>query len=101
MPAIEPGEPFTVQYGNGHTIEVVALSLRQKRLITQLLISVQNLTVTAESIDDLYGKCEDMVRMCCPTVTEEQMEQLDECLSMEIASNTLAGAALDGEEKKS
>ena len=102
MPAaLEPGETFEIEYGNGHTIQVVALSLRQKRRITQLLLQVQNLEVTVESIDELYSNCEDMVRMCCPDITDEELDKLDERLSMEIASNTLAGAALTAEEKKS
>lgn len=101
MPAIEPGERFTVEYGNGHKTNVVALSLRQKRKIMQLLLHVQDLKITTASIDDLYAKCEEMVRMCCPDITEEQLDKLDESLAMEIASATLAGAVLDPEEKKS
>lgn len=100
MPAIEPGERFTVSYGNDHTIEVVALSLRQKRQVTSDLKQVQQLKDSPESIGMLYEICEAMLRSCVPDIDESLLDELDETMAMEIVGNTLGVAAVSEDEAK-
>ena len=100
MAAIEPGEKFIVGYGNGHEVEVVALSLRQKRTVTKDLKQVQELKTDAGSLDQLYEICDRMLRECLGDVAEDLIDRIDETMAMEIVGKTLGCAALTEEERK-
>jgi len=100
MAYLEPGERFTVKYGNGHTIEVVALSGRQKRKVMSLVDEVSQMQSTMQSKTRLFDIAEEAFLLCCPDASDELMDKLDERLQLEIVGQTLQGATLSDEDKK-
>ena len=100
MTALEPGDRFKVSYGNDHVIEVVALSGRQKRSLIAMFEEIKELQTSAASKVRLFEITEDALRLCCPDITDEQIDKMDEQHQMEIAGKTLAKAALSEDELK-
>ena len=100
MSAIEPGEPITIKYGNGHTIKGVALSARQKRKIHQLITETKDLPKTQEAFVRLLDIAEEALRIAVPNITEEQLDTLDERQQLEIAGQSLVANYLTDEDRK-
>lgn len=100
MTPLEPGDKFTVGYGNGHTIQVVALSGRQKRNVIAMLEEIKSLQAESASKLRLFEIAEDAVRVCVPGLTEEQIDKMDETQQLEIVGKTIAKAALSEDEIK-
>lgn len=100
MAAIEPGERFEVSYGNGHQIEVVALSGRQKRRIVSLMAEVKQLDKTPESAARVYDIAEEAFLICVPDATDELLDKLNERQQFEIVSATIAEQMLSEDDKK-
>lgn len=100
MAYLEPGERFTVNYGNGHTIEVVALSGRQKRKVMSLVEEVSQIQAVTKSKTRLFDIAEEAFLLCCPDASDELMDRLDERLQLEIVGQTLQGATLSDDDKK-
>lgn len=100
---LEPGEPYEIEYGNGHSLSVVALSARQKKKLVSILQAVQSLdTKQIDSLSTLYDLAEEGLKICSPGITDEQIEKMDEQQQMEVIGKTLAGALpTAGEQKKS
>ena len=94
MANIEPGEKFTVQYGNGHEVEVVALNMRQRRDVIRLLAAVQDVSPVEalESIEAALG-------FCCPSISDEFVNSLDEEMAMEIVQATMEKQRLSEDER--
>lgn len=100
MTPLEPGDKFKVGYGNGHVIEVVALSGRQKRKLLALMEEINALKTEAASKVRVFDIAEEAVRICVPDLTDEQIEKMDETQQLEIAAATMAKAALSEDEIK-
>ena len=100
MSAITPGDKFEVSYGNGHKLQVVALSLRQKREVTGMLTKIQTLQEDPTSIGLLFELCEDMLRICCPDLPDHLLDEIDEKMAMEVVSNTIGLASVSEEDAK-
>ena len=98
MASIEPGEPFRIEYGKGHKLDVVALSQRQFRRMIAISTRVAN-----GSPDDIMAVMDEMeacLKMCSPSITEERIETLDSELIMEIIAKTMSKAKIDGDDEK-
>jgi hypothetical protein len=93
---IEPGERFRVGYGNGRSVEVVALSMRQKRTVVRSLEAIQN----AEDRSQLFDACEEALRVCVPDLNDALLDAIDEQMAIEIIGNTVAKAALSEDDEK-
>jgi hypothetical protein len=100
MSKIEPGERFKVGYGNGHSIDVLALNLRNKRKLIELVERVSGLAATSESKAILFDIVEEALRICVPGLTDELLDTLDEGMGMEIVTATLGGQVLSDDDKK-
>lgn len=100
MSSIEPGESFKVSYGNGHTIAVVALNMRQKRKLIELVERVSTLSETSESKSVLFDIAEEALGICVPGIQDEVIDTLDESMAMEIITATLGGQVLSEDDKK-
>ena len=100
MSKLEPGDTFTIGYGNGRTLEVVALSWKQQREFGRAEEGGY------DSIDAAYEALEAKLRKCVPSMSDEQFESLLETLNFaliqEIIRNTNQQNQLtEDEEKKS
>jgi frataxin-like iron-binding protein CyaY len=100
MRAIEPGERFRVGYGNGHEIEVVALSGRQKHKLLSLISEMKQLETTPESAIRVYEIAEEMLLICVPDATDDLINKLNESQQIEIASATMNQHMLSEDDKK-
>lgn len=97
MANIEPGEKFTIGYGNGHKLEVVALNMRQRRQIIGLLSSVQN--AADENPVEALEAIEKALGLCCPDLDAEFIDSLDEEMAMQIVQSTMEKAGLSEDER--
>lgn len=102
MTAIEPGDSFTIEYGKGHRLEVVALNGRQRIQCMRIIGAMQSASESGnfEHLADAQEKLEQAVRICSPSITDEQLARLDDQLSGDIIFKTLGKAQVDGEEAK-
>lgn len=99
MSAIEPGEIFRIEYGSGHTIDVVALGLRGKRAVHAIL---QKIGAGLQDRMQLIDLCEEGLRLCVAKWSDEYLDRIDESQALEIIGKTLAAAVIDeGTRKKS
>lgn len=101
MTPIEPGETFTVGYGKGHTIEVVALSLRAKLKVARMFVEMQSLPDEIEGQEKQLAICDEMLAICAPNMTDTQAQTLDEVLALEVVQRTVSLASIGNEQKKS
>ena len=94
---IEPGQKFSITYGeNGATCEVVALSLRQKIRVAQIMEQVQSCTgAEAARAFVLIGEA---LEIACPGKTDDPA--IDERLAGEIIGKCLAGSSVSEEQQK-
>ena len=63
MPAIEPGEKFTIEYGNGHRLEVTALAGRKQGRVLALLSAIGQAEET-KSYHLATDKLEEALAIC-------------------------------------
>jgi hypothetical protein len=98
---LEPGERFTIEYGNSHQISVVALSARAKRRLVAMIKEIQTLQPQGvDGLERLYELAEEGVKVCVPDITDAQLEAMDEQQQLEIVGKTLAGASPTEEQQK-
>lgn len=91
---IEPGQTFSVEYGTrGATCEVVALSLRQKIAVSNLLKQVE----TCKG-PEAFGLLAEALETVCPGKSSD--DDIDERTAGEIIGKALAGASLSVEQAK-
>ena len=100
MRSIEPGEVFTVKYGNEHEVEVVSLSMRQKRRMVELIEQVSSLSETGESRVKLFDIAEQALQICVPGLSDEFLDTINEDMAMEIITGTMAGQMITADDKK-
>ena len=102
MVAIEPGEKFTIEYGKGHQIEVVALNGRQRIEATKCVAEMQR--ASKEGDIDAQAKAlewlEQVTRFCAPSMTDEMIDKTDDELQIQIISQTMMKASIEVEEAK-
>lgn len=96
MSSIEVGSTFKVGYGSGRSIEVIALSIRQRR---ELVKAVERVNGDG-SPADAYDSIEKALKICCANYTEDLLDSLDEETAMEIVSATMQKAVLSEDDKK-
>lgn len=100
MTAIEPGELFTIEYGKGHKLEVVALNGRQRlkciRFLAQAQSAGSDFAALCQATEELF----ECVKLCAPSLTEEQLEKMDDELMAQVIVKTLGKAAISEDEAK-
>lgn len=100
MTFIEPGEPFEIEYGNGHRLTVKALGLRQKRLLTAKTREIVAASEANRGLE-VFDMIDEVLRIA---VGDEQAEKLvdlvDEEMAMEIATAVLSKQSLSEDDKK-
>ena len=95
MGAIEPGEKFTIEYGNGHKLEVMALSFRQRHALAKMcdrMIAVKG----AEQFEII----EEALRFCVPGMKDELPDVIDDITAAEIIRKVRMGSTISDEERK-
>ena len=101
MAAIEPGESFEIEYGNNHRLTVVALNGRQRLTCLKTVGLLQDAhTKGIETAVAMLEQLEGCLKLCSPTITDAQIEKLDDELMVQIIFQTLAKQAITGEEAK-
>ncbi len=100
MKPLEPGDPFQIEYGNGHRLTVHALNGRAKRKITQLLGEIGSLEESEEGAIGLYDLAEECLRNAVPDQADSLIEKTDESQQLEIAGKVVANARLSADERK-
>lgn len=99
---LAPGDPFTVEYGGGKRVTVVALSLSKQRKLAALVKSM----ILAEGSGDAlkaiasFDAADEAVRMAIPDVSDEFMETIDASDAVTIASACLGKQSVEDEDKK-
>ncbi|NNE62358.1 MAG: hypothetical protein HKN35_15810 [Woeseia sp.] len=100
MAIIEPGDLFTISYGNEHELDVTALSLRQAKFLSR---KVKELVAAEEDGRglDLFELTEEALALAIGAeMAEELIDEVDAEIAMDISSKVLAKQALSEEEKK-
>lgn len=100
MKQLEPGTPFEVTYGDGHKIEVAALSARNKRRLFQMLEETKTIEKGPAGSIRVLDLAEEMVRICVPGISEEQLDSMNESQQIEIAGLTIQGGMLSDDDAK-
>ena len=100
-PRILPGDKFTIEYGGGKQIEVVALAGKRQRELGKILDELRQCEQTQE-IERMCDLAEQALAYCMDKETAARMWEtdLDAELAMEIAGGTFAKQSLDLEEVK-
>lgn len=96
MTPIEPGQEFTIEYGNGHRLKVKALSLRQRRDLVRIVESVQQV----QNKSELFDAVEAGLNLCLPNDAERLLDTIDEAMGMQIIIAVLSTTAVDDDQKK-
>jgi len=96
MTAIQPGKKFIVGYGDGESIEVVALGLVTKIEIIEAMEGMAGQKKGGESFRALLTA----FRKCVPDITDEALDKLDEGTVGEIIGKTIGKAELSADDKK-
>lgn len=89
-----PGQPIEIKLSSSVVVSGKTLNLRQKQSVVRLLKQAQ------ESQDAAFDLLIEAVEICCPELSEEQWDVIDERAAGEIISKTLAAASLTEEERK-
>lgn len=100
--SVEPGQPFRVGYGNGKSVEVVALSLRGQRKVSKAYSAILSAETSKSpsAFDEAFGLVEDALRLSLPNVSDEFLETINSSMACEIVSKHLMGQALTPDDKK-
>ena len=92
-PELEPGQDLEITLQSGRLVKAKTLSLRKKAKVIDLLEEATKGT-------QAWRRLIEVVEVCCPDITEEELDAIDERAAGEIAAATLAAASLSGEERK-
>jgi hypothetical protein len=95
MGAIEPGEKFEIEYGNGHKLEVVALSFRQRHALAKVVDKV-----IAAKGSEQFEAIEEALRICVPACSEAFLDTIDDAMAGEIVEKVRQNAAISEDERK-
>lgn len=101
MTAIEPGQSFTIQYGNDHTIDVVALAGRKQRLLANKIKELVSAEREGRSLD-LFDLSEEALAMCLGDERAAELFEsaVDAEMAIDIATKTLGKQSLSDDDKK-
>jgi hypothetical protein len=92
---LEPGESFAVEYSSGKSLQAVSLSLRGQQKVMALLVD-------GDSGDQLkkLQAAEQALRLCFPSITDEQLDSLNYNMALEVVGKALAATRLSSDEQK-
>ncbi len=98
---IEPGQLFTIEYGNGHMLEVRALAGRKQAQLAKTLSQAGQAEVE-QNILALFDASLEALKLCVGDDAAESLwdDHVDAELAMEIAGKTLGKQALSEDDKK-
>lgn len=96
MASIEPGEKFLVGYGNGKSVEVQALGMRQKRAVLKLIITLQ----AGGDPDTVFSAAEEALRVFIPGMKDEFLDSINEAMAMDILKAAIAEQSLSEDDRK-
>ena len=103
MANIAPGEKFTIGYGNGKELEVVALNGNGQRKLSNAIAEMAGLEGEGGlAAFKLFDLAYDAVVICVGTEKADELfdTDVDAELGMEIASKVLGKQSLSEEERK-
>lgn len=94
MTAIEPGDKFVIEYGNGHRMTVAALTLNQKRALTTKIDEIQE-----AQEENKIGKIYDLVADVLSVAVGEKnaatlADKVDDEMAMDIVNAVMAKNSL-------
>jgi len=95
MGAIEPGEKFTIEYGNGHKLEVAALSFRQRHNLAKLMDKL----VVAKGAEQ-FEVIEEALRFCVPGMDDALLDTIDDTMAAEIIHKVRKSSTVSEDERK-
>jgi len=95
MGAIEPGEKFTIEYGKGHKLEVVALSFRQRHNLAKMLDRM-----VASKGAEQFEVIEEALRFCVPGMSDSLLDTIDDITAAEIIRKVRMGSTISDDERK-
>jgi hypothetical protein len=90
---LEPGQTFPIEYGNGKTCDVKALSLREKVNVAAILAQIQ-----ASKGPEVFPLFVDALEIVCPGKADDPA--VDDRIAGEIIGKALAGSSLSSEQEK-
>lgn len=99
VPVIMPGELFPVEYGNGETVEVLALSIRGQRKLAGMLKDMAECEESGDALK-LFDVCEEALTFAVGDPSEEFMESVDAQLAMSIIRNCLNKQGVSEDDAK-
>lgn len=101
--AIEPGEPFTIEYGRqGKTLEVIALTGKQRRDCLRVMGKVQEASDSGSfsAVADAMDLLVEQVKVCSPSIPDDELDRLDDDGLGEIIVKTLGKLSIGAEQAK-
>jgi len=100
-PRIMPGDTFSVSYGNGSTVDVVALAGTRQRVLGRLLDELRELE-KKQQIERACEIAEEAICLCMDETKAMELwdSELDIELAIEIAGSTFAKQSLTINEQK-
>lgn len=100
--SVEPGQPFRIGYGNGKSVEVVALSLRGQKKLAAAYAAILSAETSGgpTAFNDAFELVEAALRLSLPNVTDEFLETINSMMACEIVSKHLSGQALTNDDRK-
>lgn len=98
---IEPGSKFTIEYGNGHLLEVTCLAGSQQTRLAKALAKA----AASEGNQDIVGMftaSQEALELCVGKEAADVLwdDHVDAEMAMDIAGKTLGKQALSDEDKK-
>ena len=98
MTAIEPGDKFVIEYGNGHRMTVAALTLNQKKALTLKIDDIQE-AQKENKIGKIYNLVAEVLSVA---IGEEEAAALgdtvDDEMAMDIVNEVMAKNSLSEED---
>lgn len=92
---LEPGQEFQVEYSDGKSLTAVSLSLRGQQKVMQLLVDGD----AGDQLKKLQA-AESGLKLCFPTITEEQLESLNYNMALDVIGKALAATRLSVDDQK-
>lgn len=94
---VEPGESYTITYGDGKTVQAKALGFRGQRKLVSLIDEIQSGDLKqAERMDVI----EQILRLAIPDVSDEWLDSITIDTATEIMSIAARNGRLSEEDRK-
>lgn len=92
---LEPGQQFEVEYSAGKSLTAVSLSLRGQQRVMQLLVDGD----AGDQLQKLQA-AESGLKICFPTITDDQLDSLNYNMAIEAIGKALAATRLSVDDQK-